>query len=86
MHPRNTKVQTLLVFIVNINGEERIILHPENNIPMVYLSTDALKQNNPRELMHALADKEKVYIELREYTLVKETTEFFYPSAKTCNA
>lgn len=85
-HPLDNRVRMLWVFIVHVNGEEKILLDPIHHIPLVYLSKGGVQQDGMKKIVQELADKEKVYIELREYKLIDESIEMFYPTAKEYNA
>jgi len=72
--------------VVNVNGEEKIALHPKDGIPLIYLSKEGVNVDHTRELVQVMADDSKLYFELREYKLVEESAELFYPKASEYNA
>jgi hypothetical protein len=73
------KITSLFVFIVNINGEEKIVMWPDDNkvsTPLVYVSEGDLIKDKMKEVVQALSTKYKIHFELREYTLVKVVESF----------
>ena len=83
------KITMIRVFIINDNGEEKIVTWPNRNgidVPLVYLTEEEIKNDNMRVAIQSMADLRKVYFELREYKLIEESTEKFYPATKEYNA
>jgi len=77
-----SKIKTLHIFVVNENGEEKIVMWPNKsgiNVPLFYLSTEKV-EDEMKIAIQEMADTQKLYFELREYQLVKDSVETFYPT------
>jgi hypothetical protein len=57
-----------------------------NLVPLVYLNKDDVDGDDMRSRIQQVADERKIYFELREYQLVENSTEEFYPALKEYNA
>lgn len=83
------KIKNIFVFVVNMDGEERIVTWPNGNgidVPLVYLSEEEIENDNMRKAIQNMANVRKLYFELREFTLVEKSVETFYPTLKEYNA
>jgi len=83
------KIISMYVFVVSQNGLEQIVMWPDkigNLIPLVYLDKEEIVGDNMREGIQKMANAQKLYFELREYQLVEESVEQFYPASTEYNA
>jgi hypothetical protein len=85
-HPLSSRIVSFYTFIVNVDGEEKIALHPIDGVPLIYLKKEGLEKDNIKKMVQSMADHHKLYFELREYKIVDESAETFYPKATEYNA
>jgi hypothetical protein len=84
-----SKVQSIFVFVAIKNGIEQIMTWPNGkgeNIPLIYLTYQGVIDDNMKVCVKDLAEKNKIFCELREYRLVPLSEEQFYPSQSNYNA
>lgn len=84
------KIESVFIFVVIVNGEEKIMLWPDpvgKLVPLVYLSSEAVNNDRMRESMQAVVEKgHNMYCELREYKLVPLSEEVFHASKPNYHA
>ena len=84
------KIKKLFAFIINQNGEEKIMALPVNSEgterPLLYLDENIIKDTGMREIIQKYANQYNLYIELREYQIVTSSVEKFYPPQINYNA
>jgi hypothetical protein len=78
------RVPSIFVFMVMRNGQEHIMTWPnerKEQVPLMYLSHQAVLDDNMKACIAQYAKQHELYIEMREYKLVPFTEERFYPKA-----
>ena len=84
-----SKIKDVFIFVVNENGEEKIVTWPNEHgiaVPLVYIDKKDIVEDNMKKSIQGLADRYKLYFELRTYQLVEIDVEKFYPTTKEYNA
>lgn len=85
----NKRINELFVFVINIEGEEKIVTWPNIHgidVPLVYLSQQEIEGDGMKKAIQMMADHRKIYFELRRYDIVESSVEKFYPAQEKYNA
>lgn len=83
------KVKSLFAFFILSEGKEQIMVGVDDNghvIPLVYLTDEALNYEKMIPYVKDYAQKNNVFVELREYQLIEDSVEKFYPDSTQYNA